>query len=136
MEPAAEHIKDLLSEDSSLALTFKNNLFVGRQPSKPDFCVTVADTPGASPYLGNTKAISQYYYPTVQISVRDNNYRNAWSTAHDIMVSLHGRGNDGTVKDSTYYSLIRCSSGPTVLGYDENERVNVVVNFEIQRRPQ
>ena len=137
MNPTSDDIKTLLEDDSSLGLTFKDNLFVGRQPdgtNAKDNCVTVADTPAASPHLGTTTKVSQYYYPSVQIVVRNNDYINAMNLAQNIMESLHGRGNE--VVNSTYYALIRCSSGPTPLEWDENERVNVVVNFELQRRPQ
>jgi hypothetical protein len=133
MNPSSDDIRTLLENESSLGLTFKTNLFVGRQPdgtNAPDDCVTVADTPAGPAHLGVN--VSEYYYPTVQVVVRDNDYVDAMNLAQNIMETLHGRGNE-TI-NGTYYTLIRCSSGPTPLAWDDNERINVVVNFELQRR--
>lgn len=135
MKPSSVHIKDMLESESSLALTFGTDLFVGREPTSRDAqdnVVTIIDTPGGPIHLTNTKENSDYQYPTVQIRIRNNDLVTGWELAEDIVASLHGRA--GETYDGVYYSLVRCTSGPAALMWDENERVVLVINFEIQRR--
>ena len=131
MNSSAEDIKDMLVDESSLGLTFATNLFVGREPSSPDDCVTIFETPGFPPQL-TLKQGEDYYYPSVQIRVRNNNYQTGWTLAHNIMVSLHGRGHE--TWNETLYTVIRCSNGPALLDWDENSRARFIINFNMQRR--
>jgi len=131
MNSSAEDIKDMLVDESSLGLTFATNLFVGREPSSPDDCVTIFETPGFPPQL-TLKQGEDYYYPSVQIRVRNNNYQTGWTLAHNIMVSLHGRGHE--TWNETLYTVIRCSNGPALLDWDENGRARFIINFNMQRR--
>ncbi len=130
MNTPSVDIKDMLQDDSSLNLTYKDNLFIGLAPADVDNCVTVIDTPGAGPNTGMN--YGDYYYTSVQIQVRDNDYLNAMNLAHDIMVSLHLRADE--TWSSTYYTLIQCVNDPTNLGPDGNDRSIAVLNFDIQRR--
>lgn len=130
MNPTSVDIKDMLEAESSLGLTFQTNLFVARQPSSPDNCVTVKDTPAGPVQLSISYV--DYYYPTFQVVVRDNDYLTGWSLIEDIVTSLHGRADE--VWNSTYYTVIRCISGPAELEYDKNERYILIVNFNAQRR--
>ncbi|MFP4046755.1 MAG: minor capsid protein [Bacteroidales bacterium] len=132
MNPVSEDIKDMLVDDSSLGLTFKEELFIGREPDKEGNFVTIIDTPGGPPHLSMNKEYSDYYYPTIQVRIRNRSYREGMELAQDIMASLHGRAHEEW--NSTYYSLIRCSSGPAPLDWDSHDRVIIVLNFEIQRR--
>lgn len=134
-KPSSEHIKDMLEAESSLELTFGTDLFIGREPTSDnsqDNIVTIIDTPGGGVHMTLNKTESDYQYPTVQIRVRNNNLLNGWSIIEDIVAALHNRQQE--TWDSTYYSLVRCSSGPASLMWDENERVILIANFEIQRR--
>ena len=131
MNSSAEDIKDMLVDESSLGLTFATNLFVGREPSSPDDCVTIFETPGFPPQL-TLKQGEDYYYPSVQIRVRNNNYQTGWTLAHNIMVSLHGRGHE--TWNETLYTVIRCTNGPDLLDWDENSRARFIINFNMQRR--
>ena len=131
MNSAAVDIKDMLVAESSLGLTFATNLFVGSEPTTPDDCVTVYDSSEAPPQLTFQQG-EDYFYPSVQIVVRNISYQDGWSLVNSIRDALHGRA--GETWNSTYYSLIYCFSGPVSLGWDAQGRVSFSVNFNIQRR--
>ncbi len=131
MNPAAQDIKDILEAESSLALTFKDNLFVGREPGQPDNCVTIFDTPGFPNQLTYDKT-EIYQYPSIQIRVRNSKYQTGWALANDIMNQLHGRAQE--TWNGTLYSLIRAMGEPVPLHWDENGRIIFIINFNVQRR--
>lgn len=124
-------IKDMLVAESSLALTFATDLFIGKEPTKPDNTVTVFDKPGGAPQLTMNRE-EAYYYQAVQVRVRNIDYNTGWTLANDILVSLHGRA--GELWNGTVYTVIYCSQGPFVLDWDENHRVRFVVSLNLQRR--
>jgi len=139
MNAPSVDIKDMLVAKSSLGLVFdpkdsNRNLFIGREPSTkvaPDDCVTVFDTPGGPPQLtlaGN----ENYYYPSVQIRVRNNDYLTGWNLLYDIMVALHGRAQE--TWNGTLYSVIQAAGGPAFLDWDANNRARFIINFNMQRR--
>jgi hypothetical protein len=130
MNAPSQDIKDMLVADSSLDLVLGTNLFVGKEPAKPRACVTIFDTYGFPPYLGLTDV--GYEYPSIQIRVRNYNYRDGWEIAQDIVTSLHGRSHE-TWNDALY-TVVYCSSGPALLDWDENENVRFIINFNLQRR--
>ena len=132
MNATSEDIKDMLEAESSLGLVFPTNLFIGREPTKPDDCVTIFDTPGGPPMIALSKADSDYYYPSVQIRVRNNDYTVGWDLINAIKVLLHGSGPE--VWNGTTYTAIMCAQEPFPLGWDEHSRVWFVANFNIQRR--
>jgi len=133
MQATSIDIKDMLEAESSLGLTFKDNLFVAKHPTSSGNCVVVIDTPGAPVHntLGNIDN-EYYYYNSVQIVVRNKSYKEGTDLIQDIVASLHSRANE--VWNSTYYTLITCSSGPVSVEWDENERAILIVNFDVQRR--
>lgn len=131
MSAPSVDIKDMLEAESSLGLTFATNLFIGKEPSQPDNCVTIYDTPGGPPDLGLDKD-DKYQYPSVQIRVRNNGYTTGWDLADDIKDVLHGRAHE--TWNGTYYTVISCTSDPALLDWDENGRARFIVNFEAQRR--
>lgn len=131
MNPTSQDIKDMLTADTDLSLTFATNLFIGREPVNPDNCVTIFDTPGFPPEMtldGN----SGYEYPSIQIRVRNKTYQAGWAKAQAIKDSLHGRNHE--TKNATLYTVISCSSGPAFLGWDSEERAKFIINFNVQRR--
>lgn len=130
MNSSAQDIKDMLEADSSLALTFATDLFVGKEPPEPDNCVTIFDTPGFPPQLTFTKG-ENYFYPSIQIRVRNRSYQTGWSLIADIRTLLHGRNHE--IWNGTIYELINCSSGPALLDWDEKNRVRFIINFNLQR---
>jgi hypothetical protein len=131
MQPSSADIKDMLEADSSLGLEFMTDLFIGREPATPDNCVTLFDTGGMAPQLTMTKG-EDYFYPAIQIRIRNRSYITGWLLAENIRESLHGRAHE--TWNDTYYSLVHCSSGPALMDWDENGRARIVINFLIQRR--
>lgn len=130
MNPTSEDIKDLLEGESSLGLVFETNLFIGREPAEPADCVTIFDTPGRPQQLTLTQG-ENYFYPSIQIRVRNSEYLDGWDIIHAIRNFLHGKNHE-TV-NGTDYNLIKCSIEPAMLGWDENNRVWFVTTFDIQR---
>ena len=122
-------IKDLLTEDSSLALVFGENLFIGLEPDSPSTCVTLFDTFGFSDL---TLDALKYEFPTIQIRVRAKTYDEVMSLALQIDEYLHGKHQE-TV-NGTYYGLIQNNGGPALLDYDVKNRPRVIINYKLQRR--
>lgn len=131
MNVPSEDIKDYLVAESSLDLTFGTNIFIGVEPTTPDNTVTIFDLMGDMPEMtfdGN----SHYYRPSIQIRVRNNDYRAGWELIDDIKDTLHGLG--PLVINSTTYTLIECVLEPGFLERDENERFKFVTTINLQRR--
>jgi len=131
MNIPSEDIKDMLEDESSLGLTFATNLFIGREPSQPDDCVTIFDTYGFPPLL-TLDGKDAYYYPSVQILVRNSSYTTGLELIQDIRTVLHGKGPE--TWNATLYTVIYCSSGPALRDWDENNRAHFIINFNMNRR--
>jgi len=131
MNPCSVDIKDMLESESSLGLTFASNLFIGREPTSPDNCVTIFDTPGGAPQQTYVQG-EDYYYPSVQIRVRNNDYLTGWDLINDIKMLLHNKSQE--TWNGTLYSAIACSIEPALLDWDENGRARFVTTFDIQRK--
>ena len=131
MNTPAVDIKDVLKDISSLGLTFATNLFVGKEPTSPDDCVTIFDTPGGVPQLTFDKT-EKYYYQSIQIRVRNNSYVTGNTLAYQIEEELQGMAH--VTVNSTYYSLIQSMGSPCLLDWDENNRARFIATFSIQRR--
>ena len=126
-------IKDILVAESSLGLTFAINLFVGKEPATPSDCITIFDTPGKPPVLTfEGKNGEGYFYPSIQIRVRNLDYRTGWELIDSIKEVLHGINNE--VWNSTHYDVIKCTQEPFLLDWDENGRARFVSTFDIQRK--
>jgi hypothetical protein len=130
MNAPSVDIKDMLEAQSSLGLTFGTNLFIGREPTSPDNCVTIFDTPGGPPAL--TLDNIDYNYPSIQVRVRNNDYLTGWGLIDDIKNFLHGKSHE--TWNGTRYELIACTVEPAMLDWDENNRARFVTTFNIQRR--
>jgi hypothetical protein len=133
MNAPSVDIKQMLEsygESSGISVEFTSDVFIGREPDKPDNCITIFDTGAYSPSLGISS--SGYEYPTIQIRVRNQNYINGWNIIEEIKTALHGVSQQ-TV-NGTLYSVIYCSSGPALLDYDDFNRVRFIINFNVQRR--
>jgi len=131
MNSVSQDVVSVLVADTSLGLVFATNLFMAKEPTKPNNTVTVFDGVSSPPMLTLRKG-ENYYYDAVQIRVRNVDYLVGYALAKDIMVSLHGRGQE--IVNGTLYSVIYCSSGPAMLGWDDNGRCLLILNFEVQRR--
>lgn len=133
MNPCSLDIKDILTEDEDLGLVYGSNLYISREPSEPLVCTTIYDPPGGSVDLtAETKSEGAYSRHPVQVRVRDVDYLTAMTKAQMIMDRLNGLNNFDL--NNTFYALIRCTTPPTLLEWSENNRVIIVINFEIQRR--
>lgn len=132
MNASSEDIADMLVADTSLGLTLGTNLFIGREPISPKFCVTVYDTYGSPSQLTLAGQGEDYYYPSAQVRVRHYDYRAGYDLANDILISLHGRAQE--TWNGTLYSVISNINGVSMLDWDDNGLVRFIVNFDIQRR--
>ena len=130
MNSSSYDIKDMLVAESSLGLVYAANLFIGKEPSTPNNCVTIFDSVGFKPQL--TLDNQRYEYPSVQIRVRNSNYLDGWDVIEKIKASLHGRAQE--TWNGTLYSVIYCYISPTFLRWDENNRAQFVSTFNINRR--
>ena len=113
------------------SLVMGSNLFIGKEPQKPPFCVTIFDTPPWRPGI-NVDGTSTYERPSVQIRVRNANYETGMLLAQDIVHLLHGKNN--FTQGSTEYMAVTCVSTPALLDWDENTLARIIINFDIQRR--
>lgn len=131
MNPVSIDIKDMLESESSLALTFQTNLFIGKEYDSPDQCVTIFDTSN----LGTSMTLTgedNYSYNAIQIRVRDMSFSQGMSLAENIVVFLHGKAHE--TWNNTLYCLISCITNPTLLDWDKKNRCRIIINFNIQRR--
>ena len=131
MQATSIDIRDMIEAESTLGLVFAENLFIGKEPSAPDNCVTIFDTPSFPPMLTLDRD-GNYEYPSVQIRVRNNQYQAGWDLLNSIKETLHGRGQE--TWNGTFYTSIICIDTPTLLDWDENNRARFVMNINIQRR--
>lgn len=130
MNPVSVDVKDILEADSGLGLEFGANLFVGKEPDKPNECVTLYDTGGKGPRSTFEKS-EKYYYHRLQVRVRSTSYLSGMTLAQEVMDVLHGLGHEEW--NNTTYELIRAISSPLLIGRDGG-RIIIVVNFDVQRR--
>lgn len=130
MNAPSVDIKDILVAESSLGLIFTTDLFISITPTTPDDCVTVIDTTGSSP--DTTLANDLCRNPSLQIRVRNNDYRVGWDLANNILEVLHGRANE--TWNTTLYMVILAMSEVGYLGMDDNNRHLFSINFNLKRR--
>ena len=131
MNAASEDIKDMLEAEAGLDLVYGVDLFTSREPSQPNNSVTIFDTTGRPDQLTFNR-LERYEYPSIQIRVRNTRASEAWDIIEKIKVALHGRAHE--TWNDTYYSVIHCISGPAMLDWDDNDRVRLIINFNLQRR--
>ena len=134
MNASSKDIVQILEESGESSgfddLVFATNLFIGKEPPAPKNCVTIFDTSGIAPDLGLTD--QGYERPSIQVRVRNTSYIAGWNLIERIKNCLHGLSQ--TTVNGTLYSVIYCSSGPTLLDWDDNGNCRFVCNFLIQRR--
>ena len=128
MNPPSEDICDILEQSSVRAGTFGTDLFISKMPSSPDACVCVYDTGGEPPTLPYS-----YFKPTIQVRVRGiiSGYQSAWDKAKEVMDALHGVSNE--TWNGSRYIMIACMSDIIFVGYDDNNRPLLSMNFTIHR---
>jgi hypothetical protein len=131
MNASSVDIKDWLVDNSGLGLVFATNLFIAREPTKPDNCVTIYDTPG-EPAKPDFEGDSSIYEDSIQVRIRNTSYITAWDLAEEIRDVLSPVSNT-EINETTYLSIFH-QNGPFVLEWDDNNRVIVIINFKITRK--
>lgn len=133
MNSAIEDIKDILEASTDLTLVFNTDLFLYKEPARPDNCVTLFDAPGRGPLpvLNANMDTKPYERPSIQIRVRNKDAQVAMELAYKIQTVLHGVSNEtwGLYK----YALIAASSSPTLFDWTEDNSIRAILNFNIQR---
>ncbi len=138
MNAPCKDIAGILNDESFLGLTKNVDLFYSfLPPEKIDVIganiVSVMDNGGDEPMLQLQKVDSDYYFPSVNVQVRNTDFDTGYAQMFAIFQFLHGT--NAVVVDSTYYALIKAINEPQLLHRDQNNRYVFVVNFDIQRRP-
>ena len=131
MNPVSIDIAAMLAAESSMGLVFGTDIFIGKEPTTPDNCVTIYDTPSFPPDLTLNKE-ERYYYSSCQIRIRNNSYATGMTLARDIMTLLHGRANE--TWNGTVYTVIHAAGEPSLLATDGNNRALISFNINSQRR--
>lgn len=129
MNSPSEDIKDILeSSQAGLTLVYGTDLFRSFEPESPNFCVTIFDTGGYPPQSNYV-----YEYPTIMIRCRGDvfKYDAAWAQLKEINLVLHDL--HGETWNGTKYIGIWAAGDIIPLGYDENNRPLLSLNFRIHR---
>lgn len=106
--------------------TLEANLFLGLMPDQPDNCIALFEYAGSPPDLHWPGE-----YPGLQVRVRNKSYAAARTKIGEAMTALHGL-HEQTLS-GTRYLLIKARGSPEVLKRDNNNRVELFVNFEIMK---
>lgn len=127
----SEGIKDIL-ESAGIGVFQPNagdndwHILISRGKPKPDRMIVIYDTSGMAPEPG-----LDINYPGIQITVRGlpNEYKDLHAKARRIKDELLGMPN--TVINGDVWASITMTSDIISLGYDENERPQVAMNFQL-----
>jgi len=119
MRNPAEDIADLLeSEDFDGGLVKGKNLFIGRFPASPDFCVAVIDAGGPPPHLSlgeeSLRCVDAMVY------VRHPQYRDGYEVMVSIFDYLKIKTNI-ELQDARYLAIMAKGEG-SFLKTDEKDR--------------
>ncbi len=104
--------------------TLGTNIFLGLMPDEPANCIALFEYAGSPPDLHWNGE-----YPGLQVRVRNKSYAAARTKIGEVMEKLHGL-HEQTLS-GTRYLLIKARGSPEVLKRDNNNRVELFVNFEI-----
>ena len=104
--------------------TVGTDIFLGLMPDQPDNCIALFEYAGSPPDLHWNGE-----YPGLQVRVRDKSYAAARTKIGEVMEKLHGL-HEQTLS-GTRYLLIKARGSPEILKRDNNNRVELFVNFEI-----
>ena len=106
--------------------TVGTDIFLGLMPDEPDNCIALFEYAGSPPDLHWNGE-----YPGLQVRVRNTSYAAARTKIGEAMTALHGL-HEQTIS-GTRYLLIKARGSPEVLKRDNNNRVELFVNFEIMK---
>ena len=104
--------------------TVGTDIFLGLMPDQPDNCIALFEYAGSPPDLHWAGE-----YPGLQVRVRNKSYAAGRAKIEEVVKELHG-AHELTL-NGTRYLLIKARGSPEVLKRDNNNRVELFVNFEI-----
>jgi len=104
--------------------TLGADLFLVLMPDQPDNCIALFEYAGSPPDLHWPGE-----YPGLQVRVRNKGYAAARIKIEEVIQKLHGLHEQEL--SGTRYLLIRARGSPEVLKRDNNNRVELFINFEI-----
>jgi len=104
--------------------TLGANLFLGLMPDQPDNCIALFEYAGSPPDLHWNGE-----YPGLQVRVRNISYAAGRAKIGEVAKKLHGLHEQNL--SGTRYLLIKARGSPEVLKRDNNNRIELFVNFEI-----
>jgi hypothetical protein len=104
--------------------TVGTDIFLGLMPDEPDNCVALFEYAGSPPDLHWNGE-----YPGLQVRVRNKSYAAARTKIGEVIAELHGLHEQDL--SGTRYLLIKARGSPEILKRDNNNRVELFVNFEI-----
>ena len=104
--------------------TLGADIFLGLMPDQPDSCIVLFEYAGSPPDLHWNGE-----YPGLQVRVRNKGYAAARTKIGEVIDKLHGLHEQTLC--GTRYLLIKARGSPEVLKRDNNNRVELFVNFEI-----
>ena len=134
MNSVVEDIKDILEAENALGLVLGTNLFLYREPAMPNEIVTLFETPGMQPIglLSSDTDTKHYERPSMQIRVRYKTAETALAMAYAVEKVLNVVANE--TWGDYYYALIYSMTNPFMTDWDEENRIRIILNFNIQRR--
>jgi len=127
MNPPTEDLIDYI--DAQTALTKGVDLFTSVEPTTPDNCVTLYDSPGNS-----TSPKFPIEMIGLQVRSRGDTYKNAYQLCHDIKILLEGLREDLVLNGSRYFGFY-VTTQPTHMIRDKSERHMFTMNIQVQRNP-
>ena len=104
--------------------TVGTDIILGQMPDQPDSCIVLFEYAGSPPDLHWNGE-----YPGLQVRVRNKSYAAGRAKIKEVVTELHGVHE--LTLNGTRYLLIKARGSPEVLKRDNNNRVELFVNFEI-----
>lgn len=107
------------------------DLFLSKLPASPDAAIAVIETGGTGPDYVLGQSQPTYENPSFQVIVRDKSYKSAREKAGRVW-DLLARVANLPLGAGRYLQIVPVQS-PFDLGPDENQREQVVANYEAMR---
>ena len=111
--------------------TLGTDLFTGTLPDAPDACTGLMEYGGAAPVHALGGGQAKYERPRLQVVVRATTYTAARTKIETVYKLLQALSN--TTLSSVRYLSVEAVASPAFLERDANNRVKLVVNFQIHK---
>lgn len=111
--------------------TLGTNIFLGKMPASPDYCITVYEYEGMQPH--ETMGTSPYSIDKPRIQVVVRGARDDYPTARDGLTTIRGIIAGITDKTISGTKVLRVASiGSSIpLGLDDKDRPRLAANFQV-----